>query len=80
MRLLTRALASSVRNLRMRAAIVQLDAGARWEVGVRQLASLVLEPAGFRVVKVSRAPYLCQGDTGSSFYVLDDALFVLAPV
>ncbi|XP_045192479.1 protein-L-histidine N-pros-methyltransferase-like isoform X2 [Mercenaria mercenaria] len=37
----------------------------------------VFEPAGFSLVRFTRVPYLCEGDLETSFYVLDDALFVL---
>lgn len=37
----------------------------------------VFEPAGFSLVRFTRVPYLCEGDLESSFYVLDDAVFVL---
>lgn len=39
----------------------------------------VFEPAGFDVEKFSRLPYLCEGDLHQSFYLLDDAVFVLKP-
>ncbi|XP_069113889.1 LOW QUALITY PROTEIN: protein-L-histidine N-pros-methyltransferase-like [Argopecten irradians] len=37
----------------------------------------VFKPAGFEVVKFSRLPYLCEGDMHQSFYMLQDAVFVL---
>ena len=46
----------------------------------RQVASFVhdvLEPIGFVVEAFTRLPYLCEGDLEHSFYVLDDALFIL---
>ena len=60
-------------------ACAQLDAHSSWEQSVNEISSRVIRPAGFRILRVSRAPYLCQGDTGSAFYALDDALFVLSP-
>ncbi len=59
-------------------ACAQLDAHATWEQGVNEISHRVIRPAGFSILRVSRAPYLCQGDTGSAFYALDDALFVLS--
>jgi hypothetical protein len=38
----------------------QLDPSAGWEESVASLSSLVLEPAGFNILKISRVPYLCQ--------------------
>lgn len=37
----------------------------------------VFETVGFSLVRFTRVPYLCEGDLESSFYVLDDAVFVL---
>lgn len=37
----------------------------------------VFEPAGFSLVRFTRLPYLCEGDLECSFYVLDDAVFLL---
>lgn len=37
----------------------------------------VFEPSGFVVEKFTRLPYLCEGDLHKSFYVLNDAVFVL---
>ena len=56
---------------------LHLDPNASCEAAVQQLAARVLKPAGFKILKVSRVPYLCQGDTGSALYALDDAIFVL---
>ena len=37
-----------------------------------------IEPAGLRVERLARVPYLCLGDTrGSRMYELDDAVLVL---
>ena len=37
----------------------------------------VFQPAGFDLVSFAHLPYLCEGDIHRSFYVLDDAVFVL---
>jgi len=50
---------------------------ATWEESVNQLVDTVLEPAGYEVERLARVPYLCQGDTGSPYYCLDDAVFLL---
>jgi SAM-dependent methyltransferase len=47
-----------------------------WEAGVASLASKLLVPAGLRVERLSRAPYLCRGDARQQLYALDAALFV----
>jgi hypothetical protein len=57
-----------------------VDARAGWEESVKQLNSRVIEPAGFKIQKISRVPYLCQGDPGAPVYILDDAVFVLSVV
>ena len=51
--------------------------GYTFEEQVASFTKDVFEPAGFTVVKFTRLPYLCEGDMESSFYVLDDAVFVL---
>ncbi|XP_050395622.1 protein-L-histidine N-pros-methyltransferase isoform X2 [Patella vulgata] len=53
--------------------------GSSFEEQATSLIKHVFEPAGFNVDKFTRVPYLCEGDMGKSFYVLDDALFVLSP-
>lgn len=58
---------------------MQLNPRASWEDSVAAFCSLVLEPAGFEIRKISRVPYLCQGDPACNVYMLDDAIFVLAP-
>jgi SAM-dependent methyltransferase len=47
-----------------------------WEEAVNSLVERELEPLGFTVVTVSRAPYLSFGDAESGLYELDDALLV----
>ena len=37
----------------------------------------VFQPLGFRVKKLSRLPYLCEGDMERSYYFLSDYVFVL---
>ncbi|XP_037086028.1 methyltransferase-like protein 9 [Pollicipes pollicipes] len=39
----------------------------------------VFTPAGLRVERWSRLPYLCEGDLEQAFYWLSDAVFVLRP-
>ena len=38
----------------------------------------VLLPGGFHVERVSRLPYLAEGEYDRPLYVLDDAIFVLS--
>lgn len=38
----------------------------------------VFQPLGFIVKHFTRLPYLCEGDMHKSFYVLNDAIFVLS--
>ncbi|XP_076470220.1 protein-L-histidine N-pros-methyltransferase-like isoform X3 [Babylonia areolata] len=57
-----------------------LITGATFEEQVTQLTTAVFRPAGFDVEAFSRVPYLCEGDLRHSFYVLNDALFVLKAV
>jgi len=47
-----------------------------WEGAVSRLVERELEPLGFTVLRVSRAPYLSFGDADSGLYELDDALLV----
>lgn len=51
------------------------EAKAMWELGVGSLRGPV-EGAGMRVERVSRAPYLCRGDSTTPVYVLDAAILV----
>lgn len=51
--------------------------GQTFEEQSRSLVRDVFEPAGFSLVRYTRLPYLCEGDLESSFYVLDDAVFLL---
>lgn len=52
--------------------------GDTWEEQACSLSE-ALAGAGFTVVSFSRLPYLCEGDLYREHYVLDDAVFVLAP-
>lgn len=47
-----------------------------WEPSVAALIERELRPLGLEIDSVSRVPYLCQGDSQRSLYVLDDALVV----
>lgn len=51
-----------------------------WEMCVQQITTDYFLPNGFIVQSVSRLPYLSQGDRTRPYYVLDDAVFVLAPL
>ena len=51
--------------------------GAPFEAAVFTFVRNVLIPLGFRVVRWSRVPYLCEGDNTTEYYALDDAVFVL---
>lgn len=47
-----------------------------WERSARALAEQLLLPAGLRIERLARVPYLSRGDAGAAVYVLDDAVFV----
>lgn len=47
-----------------------------WEAGATTIADELLVPLGLEVTALSRAPYLCRGDTSTPLYVLDAAIFV----
>lgn len=51
-------------------------AAASFEAGLVSIVRELLEPAGFALERVSRAPYLCRGDARARIHVLDAALFV----
>ncbi|CAD6187388.1 unnamed protein product [Caenorhabditis auriculariae] len=38
-----------------------------------------LLPAGFKIVRFTKLPYLCEGDMGEPYYHLHDAVFLLEP-
>ena len=52
----------------------RLDGG--WEACVGELVSAVIEPAGLRVERLTRVPYLSEGDASRPLYVLDAAVLV----
>jgi hypothetical protein len=51
-----------------------------WEYGVKDIYENVLKPSGFEIEKISRVPYVSEGDHLAGAYVLDDAVFVLRRV
>ena len=52
--------------------------GGKWEEGVCDLVTEVLQPIGFSLVSVSKLPYLCEGDLHTDYFVLQDAVLVLS--
>ena len=50
-----------------------------WETGVESLWANLIKPSGFDLLKLSRVPYISEGDHKFGAYVLDDAVFVLRP-
>jgi SAM-dependent methyltransferase len=50
--------------------------GPTWEASVASLVMDVLEPLGFEVQVLARAPYLSGGDARRALYVLDDVIVV----
>ncbi|XP_060079923.1 protein-L-histidine N-pros-methyltransferase-like [Ylistrum balloti] len=51
--------------------------GKTFEEQCKNFIESVFEPAGFVVEKFTKLPYLCEGDMHQSFYMLQDAVFVL---
>jgi hypothetical protein len=51
--------------------------GASFEAAASLLLTNVLLPAGFKLLRFSRVPYLCRGDMRQPYYVLTDAIYVL---
>uniref|UniRef100_A0A8C4NG31 Methyltransferase 9, His-X-His N1-histidine n=1 Tax=Eptatretus burgeri TaxID=7764 RepID=A0A8C4NG31_EPTBU len=51
--------------------------GHVWEEQVNSLARDVFSPAGLEIEAFTRVPYLCEGDLYSTYFTLDDAVFVL---
>ncbi len=49
-----------------------------FEDAVTALWTQVFEPRGYRIIALTRAPYLCNGSVRARVEVLDDAIFVLA--
>lgn len=50
------------------------------ESQVASLIDRVFTPLGLRCLAWSKLPYLCEGDLGQAYYVLDDIVFVLEAV
>lgn len=50
--------------------------GSDWESSVAELCCRVIEPLGFEIAVLSRAPYLSGGDAHRPLYELDDAIVV----
>eukprot|EP01112_Ceratiomyxa_fruticulosa_P008296 TRINITY_DN2148_c0_g1_i1.p1 TRINITY_DN2148_c0_g1~~TRINITY_DN2148_c0_g1_i1.p1 ORF type:complete len:347 (-),score=69.35 TRINITY_DN2148_c0_g1_i1:99-1139(-) len=51
--------------------------GRTWEDKVACFTENVLEKTGYRVVRISRVPYISEGDVYRQIYTLDDAIFVV---
>jgi hypothetical protein len=47
------------------------------EEQINEFILCVFQPLGFRLKKLSRLPYLCEGDMERSYYFLSDYIFVL---
>ncbi|CAF2045488.1 unnamed protein product [Rotaria magnacalcarata] len=47
------------------------------EEQINEIVSNIFQPLGFRVKKITRLPYLCEGDMERSYYFLSDYIFVL---
>lgn len=47
------------------------------EEQINEFISNVFQPLGFRLKKLTRVPYLCEGDMERSYYFLSDYIFVL---
>jgi len=50
-----------------------------FEESCQSFVDKILVPTGFKLLCISRVPYLCKGDLKSPYYVLDDAIFVVTP-
>jgi hypothetical protein len=48
-----------------------------WEKNVNNL-SVVFQEIGFNIEKISRVPYLSEGDMGKELYYLDTVIFLLS--
>lgn len=44
---------------------------------ITSIIDRVFTPVGLRCLAWSKLPYLCEGDMGQAYYVLDDVVFVL---
>ena len=51
--------------------------GVTFEEQLTHFIRDVFEPAGLTVTAFTRLPYLCEGDLEHSYYLLNDAVFVL---
>ncbi|XP_029637362.1 methyltransferase-like protein 9 [Octopus sinensis] len=51
--------------------------GSGFEEQLVSFVDNVLEPLGYELITFSRAPYISEGDISTSFYVIDDAIFIL---
>ena len=54
--------------------------GKSAEQQIENLIYNVLEPAGFRVVRFTKLPYLCEGDLYDDYFLLFDYVFVLKTI
>ncbi|XP_064640998.1 protein-L-histidine N-pros-methyltransferase-like isoform X2 [Lineus longissimus] len=54
--------------------------GNTFEEQASSIVRDVFQPAGLELVSFTRLPYLCEGDINHSFYILNDAVFVLKPL
>lgn len=52
---------------------------ASFERAARELSERMIEPAGLRIERFARVPYLSRGDAHAPMYVLDAALWVCRP-
>lgn len=55
---------------------ISLD-GKTFEEHVDSFVTKILYPIGFKLIRWSKLPYLCEGDLYKTCYWLDDAIFVL---
>ena len=61
----------------LKSEVVDAPSSGSWEAGVEALWENLIAPAGFELVRLSRVPYISEGDHKFGAYVLDDAVFVL---
>jgi hypothetical protein len=54
-----------------------IDYDKSWEKNVNNL-SVVFQEIGFNIEKISRVPYLSEGDMGKELYYLDTVIFLLS--
>lgn len=53
--------------------------GASFEASLEKLVSNVLQPCGFKLIRWTKLPYLCEGSQTHEYYKLDDAVLILQP-